>query len=191
MGLLRWLKRGIAADGNPELRAWRQAWQAAAQASAVDTAEVAALRASLDRLALPEDDLEIEREMLDGLDRKMALASSIVESGLPAIPTGHRIVGHEICHFSAPVSVPDDPAQPTGRLLLTSGRAIFQGGVRGTTIAWHTVGDAAHVDRDLVLVTVSRESLHRFRCNTYADAMCAAHLARLLSPKSRRAEPGV
>ncbi|MCA1559432.1 MAG: hypothetical protein LC753_18820 [Acidobacteria bacterium] len=191
MRLFGWLKRGTAADRHPGLRAWRQAWDAAAQAPALDTAEVVALRAGLERLGLPEDDLEIEREMLDGLDRKTALASSIVESGLPAIPTGHRIVGAEICHFSAPVSVPDDPAQPTGRLLLTSGRAIFQGGPRGTTIAWHTVNDAAHVDRDLVIVTVSRDSLHRFRCNTFADAMCAAHLARLLSPKSRRAQPGV
>ena len=135
-----------------------------------------------------EDDLEIEREMLDGLTARWR-SPSIVESGLPAIPTGHRIVGHEIA-FSAP-----SRCQTT----LHSDRAAaadqrsrdFQGGVRGTTIAWHTVGDAAHVDRDLVLVTVSRESLHRFRCNTYADAMCAAHLARLLSPKSRRAEPGV
>jgi hypothetical protein len=191
MGLFGWLKREMPADRHSGLRAWRQAWHAAAQASSVDTAEVVALRASLDRLGLPEDDLEIEREMLDGLDRRTALASSIAESGLPAIPTGHRIVGTEICHFSAPVSVPDDPAQPTGRLLLTSGRAIFQGGPRGTTIAWHTVSDAAHVDRDLVIATISRESLHRFRCNTYADAMCAAYLARLLSPRSRRAEPGV
>jgi hypothetical protein len=191
MGLFAWLTRRLASDGSGPLDAWRQAWAAAAHAPVLDPSEMAALQARLEALNLPADDLEIEREMLEGLDRLAALVSAIQQSGLPALPTGHRIVGSETCHFSAPVSVPDDPSQPTGRLLLTSGRAIFQGGARGTTIAWHTVGEAAHVDRDLVLVTLAGGSLHRFRCNTYADALCAAHLARLLSPKARRPEPGV
>lgn len=183
MALFGWLTGRGVSEHDRLLRHWREAWEAAARTT--DTGAVPRLRSQLDALALPEDEIEIEREMLDGLAELATLASSVGTNGLPAIPTGHRIVGADICHFTAPASMPDDPSQPSGRLLLTSARAIFIGGP-GAGAPWHSLGEAAHADRDLVLVRHDRSHLHRFRCNTYSDAMTAAFMARHLIAARRR-----
>ena len=92
---------------------------------------MASLSADLDDLALPEEEIEIEREMLDGLDQAWRLPAALAADGLPVVETGHRVVGTETCHFSAPSSMPDDVAQPSGRLIFTGARAIFAGGGAG------------------------------------------------------------
>jgi hypothetical protein len=86
--------------------------------------------------------------------------------------------------------MPDDPAQPSGRLILTGGRAIFAGGARALTLPWHAVSDVVPQSRDVVLVRRGGDTLHRFRCNVFGDALCAALLARTLSRRARPA-PGV
>ena len=154
-------------------------------------AQLAPLRTQLDALGLPEDDVEIEREMLDALQDLAELATSVRAGGLPAVETGHRVVGTDRCHFTAPASMPDEASQPSGRLLLTSGRAIFVGGAHGATVPWHSVGEALHVDRDLVLIRSDRDKLYRFRCNTFSDALRAAFLARELMAARRRGQPGL
>src|SRR5260221_13192871 len=78
------------------------------------------------------DDLEIEEEMLDALRHVLALEEELAAAHLPVVDTSHRVVGPDRCHFSAPVSMPEDPAQPTGRLLLTSPRPVFAGGAQAT-----------------------------------------------------------
>lgn len=177
MGLLtRWLSARAA---DRQLAEWRQAWQDAA--AGADASAARALRARLDQLEAPAHDLEIEREMLDGLDHLVRFAAAVEENGLPAIATGHRVVGADRCHFSAPASMPDDPAQPSGRLLLTSARAIFVGGARGITVGWHAVAAPVLTDRDLILVRVDGTALYRFRCNSYDDALCGAFIARRLA----------
>jgi ketosteroid isomerase-like protein len=176
MGLLRWLKRGESEQGR-RLGEWKKAWAAAVQAA--DAGAVTRLRAELDALRLPEDDIEIEREMLDALEHLGTLTTAVQAAGLPAVETGHRAVGADICHFSAPVSMPDEPAQPAGRLLLTNARAIFVGS-GGATAAWHTLAEAVQADRDLLLVHRDRERMYRFRCNSYSDALRATFLARQL-----------
>jgi hypothetical protein len=82
--------------------------------------------------------------------------------------------------------MPDEAAQPSGRLLLTSGRAIFAGGGSGATVPWHSVSDVRHLDRDLILIRSDREQLYRFRCNSFSDALRAAFLARELVAARRR-----
>jgi hypothetical protein len=118
--------------------------------------------------------------MLDALDQALALAATIDRGGLPVVQTGHRVVGSDTCHFIAPASLPDDAAQPSGPLLLTSRRVIFAGGVRAVTAPWHAVTRPSHTDRDLLLVRVDGSALYRFRCNSYGDALCAAIIARHL-----------
>ena len=89
---------------------WRRQWR---DASAAPTAaDVEALAAALAALALPEDGIEIEREMLDG--SSSSLPSHAPRPGLPLVETGHRVVGTDVCHFTAPASMPDDPSQPSG-----------------------------------------------------------------------------
>jgi hypothetical protein len=143
----------------------------------------------LEAFGLPADEVEIEREMLEALLEREALASTVRGSGLPVVDTGHRVVGTERCHFTAPASMPDEPGQPGGRLLLTSGRAIFVGGAKGVAAAWHSVGEAHPFDRDVVLVRAGHDRIYRFRCNTYGDALRGAFIARELVAARRTRRP--
>jgi hypothetical protein len=183
MGLLEWLK-GKRNGGDPRLAEWRRAWSTSA--AEPDPQRVSALQAQLDALGLPEEDIEIEREMLDGITQLAELRTAVDSSGIPIVETGHRVVGHDTCHFSTPVSMPDDTAQPSGRLFLTNSRVIFAGGARATTVAWHAIGEVLHGDRDVVLVRRDRDTIYRFRCNSFADAMCSAFLARRLAASMSR-----
>jgi hypothetical protein len=179
MGWFDWLRRKGAED--PWAQAWKKDWAAAA--AAPDRVKAAALRARLDEAGPDDERFEIEREMLEGLEAAVELGATLETHGPPAIVTGHRAVGSDRCYFSAPVSVPDDPAQPSGTLLLTNVRAIFVGGPRAVILPWHLVGRTFPQNRDLVLVRGDRPDLLRFRCNTFADAMRAAALARHLSKR--------
>ena len=147
---------------------------------------------SLDALGLSADDLEIETEMLEGLAAMSALAARLRDGDLPAVETGHRIVGSEVCHFSAPASLPDDPAQPAGRVMLTARRAIFAGGGRATSVPWHS--DWRRCYRPSVtslLVLHDRETAHRFRFNSFADALCGDALSRHLARRARQPDAGL
>lgn len=184
MGLLDWIKGRGESDQDRRLRHWREAWRDASLNPGNGAIEQ--LRSELDAMGLSEDDVEIEREMLEGLGRLSELTKRAEDGMLPTVETGHRAVGSDTCHFTAPASMPDEPSQPSGRLLLTSSRAIFLGGT-GATAAWHTLGEAMHVDRDVLLVRNDKERLYRFRCNTYGDAMEGAFLAARLIKRRRAA----
>jgi hypothetical protein len=178
MGLLRWWKGWGSVAENTRLRDWRDSWAQAVASPAPD--RVQRLRDDLEALGLAPDDVEIEREMLDALQEREELAASVSVSGLPIVETGHRVVGPDRCHYTAPASMPDEPGEPGGRLLLTSGRAIFVGGANGLSAAWHAVGDAHHLHRDVVLVRADRDRIYRFRCNTFGDALRGTFIAREL-----------
>lgn len=180
MRLFDWLKRG-GTQTDERLSQWRTEWEAAVRSG--EAGATGRLRSSLDEFGLPEEDVEIEREMLDALERLTEVTSRVSSEGLPALVTGHRVVGGDVCHFSSPVSMPDEPSQPSGRLLLTGARAIFVGGANGAAVAWHAVAEVHCQSRDLVLVRRDRERVYRFRCNSYADALVAAFLARRISGK--------
>jgi hypothetical protein len=181
MGFLAWLKRSRSGRLDPRVGEWRRAWSAAIAGE--DGRSVVSLAASLDAMGLADDEIEIEREMLDGLRELIQLRHALGSDGLPVLQTGHRVIGTERCHFTAPVSMPDDTAQPAGRLLMTTSRAIFMGGARTTTVPWHAIGEVLHNERDIVLIRKDRDNLYRFRCNSFADAMCGAYLARHLSAR--------
>ena len=149
--------------------------------AAPDPGTLASLSGQLDAFGLPEDDIEIEREMLHALDELLRLRAAVDSGALPLVDTRHRVIGADRCHFSAPVSMPDDEAQPSGRLLLTPTRAVFVGGARTMNVPWHAIGDILHNDRDVVLIRRDRQQLYRFRCNTFADALCGSFLSRRLA----------
>jgi hypothetical protein len=179
MGLFDWLKNKTDRAGS-EVRAWHQAWSdalASRDASALPT-----LEAALRRTPPLADDVEIEEEMLDALRQVLELEQELAASRLPVVETTHRVVGADRCHFSAPVSMPDDPSQPTGRLLLTSTRAVFAGGARTPALAWHATRDVIQSGRDLLFIfrSAQDEGGHRFRCNSFADALRGAAIARHL-----------
>lgn len=189
MGLRDWWRGRGTNREDPRLRRWRADWSKTA--GAAESGDIARMGAELDAFGLPEEEIEIEREMLQALRERNELLSSVRESGLPRVETGHRVVRAEPCHYSAPVSMPDEPGQPSGRLLLTSGRAIFAGGGSGVATAWHMISDALHMERDVVLVRNGRAQVYRFRCNTYGDALRAAFIAGQLLAARRRSPPGL
>lgn len=182
MGFFDWLTR--KADHN-EARAWRETWARAV--TSLDASAVGPLEAALRRQPPIADDIEIEEEMLEGLRRVLEVEGDLAAGRLPLVATSHRVVGLDRCHFSAPVSVPDDPAQPTGRLLLTSGRAVFAGGARTPAMPWHGVREVVHTDRDVIFVLSGGEGHgQRFRCNSFADALCGAAIGRHLARQARK-----
>lgn len=161
----------------------RQAWDAAWR-SALDRRDETALQTLERELAARRAagaDVEIEEEMVEGARRRLTLEREIESAGLPVFETSHRVVAGDTCHFSAPASLLDDPAQPSGRLLLTASRIIFVGGPKLLQAPWHSVRDAHDRERDIVLVR--GEEILRFRCNTYGDALSGAAIARRLVPR--------
>ena len=183
MGLFGWF---TGTSDNGAVRAWRDQWSRAV--ASLDADAVVPLDAALRRRPPIADDTELEEEMLDALRQLLDLERDLAAGRLPVVDTTHRVVGTDACHFTAPVSVPDDPAQPTGRLLLTSARAVFAGGAKRPPLPWHGVREVVQNGRDMIFVVArgGEPDGHRFRCNSYAEALCGAAIARHLMRNARR-----
>jgi hypothetical protein len=184
MALFDWLKKKETAAHQQGLEAWRRAWAAALEDPAA--ADIRGLETSLRALNLAPEETEIEDEMLEGVAELVRLCAAWGAGAPPILETSHKVVGSDTCYFSAPVSRPDDPAQSSGRFFLTSRRAVFAGGERALTMAWHAVGGVLQSERDVMLVRNGRDTVHTFRCNTYRDALCAGYIARQLLARARR-----
>lgn len=181
-----WFKRSKS-RGKDRLAAWRAAWAAAIDGTNPSTA--AALREQLDLARTDADDIEVELEMLDASDALAGLDRTLADGQLPVVETHHRVIGTEVCHFTAPASRPDDTAQASGRLLFTATRATFVGGGRTSATPWHAVHEVLRTDRDVLLVRADHTAAAHYRLNTYADAVSAARLARHLR-QAVRLRPG-
>ena len=190
MSVLGWLKARRRREEPTALAAWRAQWTAAIEAQ--DAGQVEPLRAALAGLATAADDLEIEEEMLEGLTALVDLTASLRDGQLPHVVTGHRVVGTDACAFSAPASLPDDPAQPAGRVILTDRRAIFAGGGRRRRrrMAPRRLG-ASGRSRPAARARSAPARVHRFRFNSYADALCGAAIARHLTPRRNLGSRGL
>jgi hypothetical protein len=150
-------------------------WEAARSAEIAPNEEaLASLRDSLASPVTAPDERERQVEMLEGLERVAALAAG----GPAVIQTQHRVVGTDVCHMVAPaclVGLTDHP----GKLFLTSRRLIHVGeGVRAWP--WHRIGGVDRTDRALEITILGAPDTVNLICNTYGDAMAAAHLARRL-----------
>ena len=182
MALFGWFKSNAGTGGKQQAH-WREAWAQAVDAE--DPSQLSALRDQLNTLTSVAEDVEVEQEMLDALEHVADLQALAARGQLPSIETHHRIVGSDVCHFSAPASLPDDPSQPSGRVLLTNVRCLFLGGSRGASVAWHSIRDVLRVDRDVLLVRADGTPAAHFRFNSFADAVTAAFLARRLKGTRR------
>lgn len=150
---------------------WRDA-EAAAAAPAADTID----RLQREMGTGSPDELERREEFVDGLARLLELSSN---GGFPRVETQHRVIGHDTCHFVSPASVAGQ-SEAAGKLFLTSQRIVFASqGVRAWP--WHRVREVARLGRDLVLTVAGVEDPVQIQCNSYGDAMVAAHLARGLA----------
>jgi hypothetical protein len=171
--------RAFRKNRSAEAASDRSAWwrDADAAADAVSRDAIDRLRATA---AAPEsvaEDGEREHEMLDGLDRLLAIADA---AALPVVATQHRVIGTDTCHVVAPASLVDTTGA-SGKLFVTSARLIFAGGAVVAT-PWHRIRTVTRVHRDLVIaIAGAGEPLH-VRCNSYGDALVALHVTRRLKP---------
>ena len=113
--------------------------------------------------------------MIDGLERLLALSREPV---LPVIATQHRVIGDEVCHFIAPVSLIEQ-VDAAGKLFATGERLVFASGtVRQWP--WHAIPAITREERDVVIDLRGRPAAARLRANTYGDALLLVALAERL-----------
>ena len=151
----------------------------------------AALSGALDRTAidallqrpaaegLSDDDVELEVEALHGAIDLLELQARVAREGLPVVPHQHKALAGERCAFIASVSLADDSAQRTGRLFLTNKRLVFVS-TPLVALPWGAINRIVDDARDLIVAAPGRGALHRFRCNSFADARCGRWLAERL-----------
>jgi len=157
----------------PDTSAW---WRDAnALAAHPDAERLPALRATVVDAASAPDAAELQEEMLDGLERLIALISN---ESLPVIATQHRVIGTEACHFIAPVSLIEQ-VDTAGKLFATAERLVFAAGTVRQW-AWHSIAAVTREERDAVIDLRGRPSAARLRTNTYGDALIIAALAERL-----------
>ena len=164
---------GRVAPAQPDTSAW---WREAnALADSPDAGRIAALRAQIADAVKAPDAAELQEEMIDGLERLLALAQ---QSVLPVIATQHRVIGNELCHFIAPISLIEQ-VDASGKLFATAERLVFAAGtVRQWP--WHAIPSITRVERDVVIDLRGRPSAARLRANTYGDALLLVALAERL-----------
>lgn len=157
----------------PDTAAW---WREAnVLAVSPDAGRLATLKAAMADAATAPDAAELQEEMIDGLERVLALAK---ETALPAIPTQHRVIGSEVCHLIIPVSLIEQ-VDVSGKLFATTGRLVFAAGaVRQWP--WHSVATLARDERDILIDLRGRPGAARLRTNTYGDALVIVALSERL-----------
>jgi hypothetical protein len=153
---------------------WRDA-DAAADAPSAAVVEDLARRIAMDPGAADPDEAERQEEMLAGLTDLLELAGQ----ALPILQTQHRAIRTDVCHLIAPVSLGVD-AGAAGKLFLTSARLLVVGGVPAAW-PWHRVRRVDRAGRDLVITATGGGHALVLGCNTYGDALAAAHIARRLA----------
>jgi hypothetical protein len=157
-------------------------WRSADAAAGAPTATaIDQLARGLAPASTAPDEAERQEEMLSGLRDLVALAAA---TALPALATQHRVIGADLCHFIAPVSLGAD-ANAAGKLFLTSTRLVFVGG-RPTAWPWHRVRHVTRAGRDLVVVVTGEPEPVVLRCNTFGEALVGHYMATRL-----RADPRV
>jgi hypothetical protein len=164
-----------------EVRDWRE--RAAAAAETGDAAAIHRLLEERDRLALRDDDTEIEVERLRARIDLFELEARLAAGDLPVLVTQHRAVAGEDCCLLTPAVWIADQGDVPGKLFLTARRLRFAGGA-GVSLRWSAVAGATAQDREL-LVAVGDGSARRFRCNTIGDALVAARLVAHLRTGGR------
>lgn len=163
---------GRRADTTPDVSEWWAAAHAAAHAPSPDT--IAALRADRRDPVTYPDIAEAQDEFLDALT---ALSALPADGPLPAVPTQHRVIGADICHYIAPASL-GEQLDGGGKVFVTSARLILvAGGVHAW--AWHSVASIVRQERDLTFTIRGRAPVV-LRFNSYEHALVVNAMAERL-----------
>lgn len=153
-----------------------------------DRAALEALSRKPAELGLPEEEVELELEALQGALDAIGLREAIAQGGLPLVAHQHKALGDDRCHFVASAFLASDGSDRTGRLFLTDRRVLFLSSPV-VSLSWGSVGSLAVDQRDLLIASAGRGTLYRFRCNSFSDARCAEVIARAIKSQAP-ASPG-
>jgi hypothetical protein len=123
-----------------------------------------------------DDDPEVLQEMEDGAE---AVRQAEAAGALPVLETQHRAIGTDVCHLAVPASMPDN-ADAFGKLFVTNRRLVFAGGAP-VAVGIGRINKIDRHQRDIVIVS-GGDSLLRFRCNSFGDAMLAVWMLQRLKP---------
>jgi hypothetical protein len=132
-------------------------------------------------LGLPEEDVELEIEALQGALDALTLRDAIVQGGgaLPVVEHQHKALGEDRCHFVASAFLASEASDRTGRLFLTDRRLLFLA-TPLLSLSWGSILSIDAEARDLVIASTARGVVYRFRCNSFSDARCAVVIAQAL-----------
>jgi hypothetical protein len=144
-----------------------------------DRAALEALMRMPEEQGLPDDEVELETEALQGALDVIALKEAVAAGGLPLIEHQHRALGADRVHFLASAFLASDGSDRTGRLFLTNRRLVFVT-TPMVAVSWGGILSIEQQARDLVITTTGRDTLYQFRCNSFSDARCGAFIARQL-----------
>jgi hypothetical protein len=164
----RLFRRTVAPDP------WAHWWQQADQAARNPSAETIERLQQALAAAPAGEDVESQEEMVDGLRNLLALSAG---DDLPVLESQHRVIGDDICHFIAPVTLPGPDLAP-GKVFLTSRRFVLVAG-RVRSRPWPAVGRLSRSGRRLTIG--SGDSAVEIQCNSFGDALAAHHVASRLS----------
>lgn len=144
-------------------------------------------------LGLPDDEVELDVESVQGALDLLALRETLAQQGLPLVEHQHKALGEDRCHFRAAAFLANDAGDRTGRLFLTHRRLVFLS-TPMIALPWSAIITIDHRARDIVIVPTAQETLYQFRCNSFSDARCGAFIAQQLkrgnSAKAGDAPPG-
>lgn len=144
-----------------------------------DRAALEALLRMPSELALPDDEIELEVETVQGALDLLALRDAIAQEGLPLIAHQHKALGEDRCHFLASAFLANDGGDRTGRLFLTHRRLVFLS-TPMIALTWGSITTIEQRARDLIVVPAGKDTLYQFRCNSFSDARCGAFIAQRL-----------
>ena len=144
-----------------------------------DRAALEALLRMPEEQGLPDDEVELETEALQGALDVITLKETVAKGGLPVIEHQHRALGADRVHFLASAFLASDGSDRTGRLFLTNRRLVFVT-TPMVALSWSGILSIDQQSRDLVITTTGRDTLYQFRCNSFSDARCGAFIARQL-----------
>ena len=141
-------------------------------------------------LGLPDDEVELEVEAVQGALDLLALRDAVARDGLPVVEHQHKALSTERCHFLASAFLANDGGDRTGRLFLTHRRLVFVSSPM-IALSWSGIATINQNARDLIVVPVAKETLYQFRCNSFSDARRGAFIAQQLKRGNNGTGAGV
>jgi hypothetical protein len=130
-------------------------------------------------MGLPDEDVELEIESVQGAVDLLTLREAVASAGLPVVEHQHKALGADRCHFRASAFLANDGLDRTGRLFLTNRRLVFVSSPM-IALSWSAVASIGQDARDLIVTPTKGDSVYQFRCNSFSDARCGAFIAQTL-----------